>query len=125
MVTNLEADAAKSPQVLGATVVGVGRSAPGKHSGASGCSANLTPVTGAEEIQKEHEPSVISSVFTLYCCLSGPKFPPLFPWSSNIMCCNSIIYILSLVRQRRKRAKKSNDSPIQVTATPTVPGNCS
>ena len=62
-------------------------------------------------------PIVISSVFTLYCCLSGPKFPPFFPWSSNTMCCNLIIYILSLVHQRRERAKKSNDSPIQVTGT--------
>ncbi len=68
---------------------------------------------------------VVSSVFTLYCCLSGPKFPPLFPWSSNTMCCNLIIYILSLVHQRGKRAKKSKDSPIQVAETPTVPGSCS
>ncbi len=68
---------------------------------------------------------VISSVFTLYCCLSGPKFPPLFPWSSNTRCCKLIIYIRSLVHQRGKRAKKSKDSPSQVAGTPTVPGNCS
>ena len=29
--------------------------------------------------------------FTLYCCLSGPKFSPLFPWPPNIMCCNFVI----------------------------------
>ena len=50
--------------------------------------------------------NVISSVFTLYYCLSGPKFPPLFPWLSNTMCCNLIIYLLSLVHQRRERESK-------------------
>ena len=69
--------------------------------------------------------NVISSVFTLYCCPSGPKFLPLFPWSSKAMCCNFIMYILSLVHQRGERARKSDDSPIQVTITQTVPGNCS
>ncbi len=44
--------------------------------------------------------------FTLYCCLSRPKFPPLFPWSSNTTCCNLIIYILSLVHQRRMREQR-------------------
>ena len=63
--------------------------------------------------------------FKLYCCLSGPKFPPLFPWSSNTMCCNFIIYILSLVRRRGREIKKRNDSPILAVETPTVPGNCS
>ena len=30
--------------------------------------------------------------FTLYCCLSEPKFPPLFPWSLDAMCRNFIMY---------------------------------
>ncbi len=62
--------------------------------------------------------------FTLYCCLSGPKFPPLFPWSSNAMCSNFIMYILSLVRQREEGAKKSDDSPILALRPLTIPGIC-
>ncbi len=65
--------------------------------------------------------------FTLYCCLSGPTFPPLFPWSSNAMCCNLIMYILSLVHQRERErgTKESDDSPTLVVRTLTVHGNCS
>ncbi len=63
--------------------------------------------------------------FTLYCCLSGPRFPSLFPWLSNAMCCNSIMCILSLVHQREEGADKSDDSLTLVVRTLNVPGNCS
>ncbi len=50
--------------------------------------------------------SVISSVFTLYCCLLGPKFPPLFRWSFNAMCCDFIMYILAwYIREERERGR--------------------
>ena len=66
--------------------------------------------------------NVISSVFTLYCCLSGPEFPPFFPWSFIAMCCDFIMYILSLVRQREEEAERSDGSPKLAKEILTVPG---
>ena len=63
--------------------------------------------------------------FTLYCCLSGPTFSSLFPWSSNAMCCNSIMYTLSLEHQREGGMDESNGSLTLVVRTLTVPGNWS
>ncbi len=60
--------------------------------------------------------------FTLYCCLTGPKFPPLCPWSSNAMCCTFTMFIFSLVHQREEGAKKSDDSPILAVETLSVLG---
>ncbi len=35
--------------------------------------------------------------FTLYCCLSGPIFRPLFHWPLKAMCCDFNMFIFSLV----------------------------
>ncbi len=63
--------------------------------------------------------------FSLYCCLSGPKFPPLFSGSLSAMCCNFIMYIFFLVRLREKGAKKSESSLFPTAKQVVAAGNCS
>ena len=73
---------------------------------------------------------VISSVSHFIDASQGPSFRHFSPGHPTL--CAVIwlfIYFLWYIREERererKRAKKTNDSPIQVTGTPTVPGNCS
>ncbi len=61
---------------------------------------------------------------TLSCCLSGPKFPPVFPWSLDAMGRNLIMYIFSLVLQREVEADKRDNSSIQTAKHLIIQGNC-